>query len=502
MHLKLLIVLTLSVLSIVGYAQVVAYENQFDEQTYIVRWIPDPAPQDPLVLDALKDDYLIDFRSEILCEMNFGGRQYAWLKFLSPDFPQTLGGVNYPTINGGVIGATTDPAVDGSSLDFIAEHESVETMPMSSCLGDFDLTIPFGSHPVCVYNLDTGVEMPMIDSNTPEQDFDGSVTCIDVLTMNPSICEDKNGHGTHGAGIQLSLFNKSYDTYGFPSTVNLVSYAVFDSTGSGNLGAILCALSDIVSHPAKRKVVNCSFSFVREPLAAITFDPLLEAFTAMGYENIFSVMAAGNDATFINPPSYEVYPMGYFSNGQGPDYSTISVGGANCDYTFASHYSNFSRNEVDVVTLGILPGPNIGSVPGIDYYEGTSQATFATSAVAAMLLSHQDNIELDKLKCSMIQSSVYDPSYTDKNRGTGILSASTALLQWQHGCEIEQPCPEVAIIGGDIPDNTYNASEALYSNGFMQSNEVIFKAGKEVTLLAGFSARPEIQFHILIEACN
>lgn len=511
MHLKLLVISIFAFLCSNSTAQLVQYQNTFDDQTYIVRWIADPAPLDPTVLEALQDDFLADFRSTVLCEMNFGGRQYAWLKF-DREFPfETLGGTYYPTINGGVIGATNNPAVDGSSLDYISEHTSTEVMPPSSCMADFDLTIPFGDHPVSLFNLDTGVKMPIDDSSTSELDFSGAITCLEPGNPTvPDTCEDPHGHGTHGAGIQLSLYNQSavLASANGPSMLSLYSYEVFDMNGEGNMGAILCALSDILTYTSvQRKVVNCSFSFVKQLGLVQDFDPLLDAFTAMGHANIFSVMAAGNDATQIFPPAFDVYPLGYFSDSAVPvnlASSTISVGAANCDFTFANSYSNYSRTYVDVVTIGTLPGPDLNDDPnaGLDYYAGTSQATFATSAVAAMLLSHQASINLYNLKCSMINSSVYDQLYATKNMGAGVMSASTALLLMENGCNIPPSCPEVNVITGNIVDDTYEAQEALYSNGFMNTSDVTFKSGKEITLLAGFSAKPEFQFHVLIEDCN
>lgn len=508
MPLKLLFTtILIGLYSYFSHAQVDLFANQFDNQTYIVRWTSGAST-------LAKDEFLLDYRTEILCEMTFGPREYAWLKLLDPVFPQTLGGIEYTSFEiyiNNLGGSSTHPSVEGSSFDYISDDRLDDDPNLSGCIPNFDLTIPHGNSPVNLYILDTGVEMPIHDSNIGDLDFSGSVLCreLNPLTMtyiDPSICMDVNGHGTHGAGIQLSLQNKSTSVFGFPSLINLISYATFDSQGDGNLGAILCALSDIIEdhtiHQVERQVVNCSFSFTRTNNFTPVFDPLFDAFKAMSGYNIYSVMAAGNDGQAILPQVFEVYPARYFSSGLVPlsvSSSTLSVGASLCDYRFAD-YSNYSRHDVDVVTLGTFPGPDLNS--GITYYDGTSQATFATSAVAAMLMSHQPVVDLIELKCSMINGSVYYPDYNNRNVASGILSASTSLLLLNNGCHTsnQNPCPDVNIVTGFIGPNVYKAADQVYSNGFV-ADDVTFKSGEEITLLPGFSVQNG-QFHALIEVCN
>ncbi len=506
MHLKLLLICSICCLLNTTYAQ---YENSFDGQTYIVRWASGTD-------DQIKQEYLALYRSEILCEMNFDGRQFAWLEFVDT-FPQPIGpdlntfqtiqnAVGHIGITGGVIGSQSPPVVDGSSLDYTSDHTNTTETTAENCSSAYDLTIPFGDNPVKLFNLDTGVEMPIDDSSDPNLglDFSGSINCGNDTLFNLPICMDNNGHGTHGAGIQMSLFNKSIANFGESNPVDVISYRVFDDNGVGNLGAILCALDDIMTYPCPRKIVNCSFSFISDGTIQV-FDPLKLAFMSMANANIFSVVAAGNDSTEVSQ-NFMPLPLGYFSEGIYPVNilsSTIGVGGTACDLSPAE-YSNFSNRDVDISTIGVFPGPDLedGPLAGITYYEGTSQATFASSAVAAMLMSHQPVVDLINLKCSMIRGSVYDPLFMQHNVASGILSASASLLLLNSGCVDQEECQALNVVTGKIGDGHYKSAGELHSNGYMQSDAVLFTAESSVTLMPGFQAMPNIQFHAYIEVCN
>lgn len=470
------------------YAQ---FESTYADSTYIVRFVDTISPE-------AKEDFYIRFRSKLLCEMKFGDFYYAWLQFKDFDGP-------FIDIEGGVIGAQSDPVIDGTSLDHFSEHSATAVSSNIGCISNFDVTMRMGAYPVDLYNLDTGVSLPMTDNSDPipELDFSGDVECLIPGTGIAIIqtCEDLNGHGTHGVGIQQNLINLSEAKYGIDSPINIKSYQVFNEFGVGNLGAILCALSDIVADTtALRQVVNCSFSFLSGPSIS-TIDPLADAFRTMAAEDIFSVVAAGNDSMEIGP-SFPIYPASYFSEysgGMAYDYSMLTVGAANCDQTPGA-YSNFSQRVVDVATLGVWPGPNRCS--GIVFYEGTSQATFATSAISAMLMSHQPVPNLAKLKCSIMSSSVIDPAFRDLNTSSGILSASMALLLMENGCIIQDACPPTHVVTGIIPSGDFESSYSVISNGYISNSQVNFNAKDHIILQAGFLVGPSALFEAYIEGCE
>lgn len=467
------------------------FQSPFDDKSYIVRW------KDGTTVDK-KEKFYGDFRSRVLCEMTFNNREFAWLEFLSFD---NTGTTFYIDVEGGVIGAQSEPVIDGASLDHLSEHSAQLVSLNNDCLSNFDLTMPMGQYEVSLYNLDTGVSSPMCDNPMPPG---GPSCCPDICVTNVigevQDCLDTNGHGTHGVGIQQAILNESIETFGGLCRINLKSYKVFNGNGQGNMGAILCALSDVIQENADRQVVNCSFSFIGGTSVS-NFDPLELAFKDMAVENILSVVAAGNDKMEINS-SFQVYPASYFSGEAGDmtlNNSILTVGGAKCDRSYGE-YSNFSSRSVDVATLGTWPGPGLNS--DIVYYEGTSQATFATSAISAMLMSHQPAANLAKLKCAITSSSVIDESFSNKNISSGILSASMSLLLLENTCTIQDACPPIKVVTGIVGSGDFQGAQQLISNGYIKSEMVKFTANESISLHPGFLASPSMQFEANIENCS
>jgi len=479
------------------------FQANYDSHTYVVQWTNGASA-------LQKATFQTEFRSQVLCEMTFGTREFAWVEYIGDyrnaaingfaiiDIDNLLQSIN---INGGVIGPQPPPVIDGTSLDYLTDMIRNPASPNSSCISNYDLAMPFGMHPVSLFNLDTGVTMPLNDSNTNDFNFDGLVTCHGNASNQNQACDDNNGHGTHGIGIQQYIINRNINEFINPSTIKLYSYKVFDEEGEGNLGAILCSLSEVIRNPAVRKVVNCSFSYKGE-ISPNLFDPLKFAFIAMATENIFSVIAAGNDSDVIDLHNL-VYPTCYFSDLLMENLlmasSTISIGAASCDLSPAP-YTNASPTEVDISFLGTLAGPDLGT--GIDYYEGTSQATFATSIFAATLLSHQTVADLDQIKCSLISSADIDPDFYQSNTSGGVIRASVALEKLQNGCTLSENCPPIRFVTGLIQEVGYESSGIIISNAKASNNNFSFKAKKSIILNQGFEVSPTVQFSAIIDNCR
>lgn len=257
-----------------SFAQV---EGSFDQMSYIVKWSDH-------VNQADKDRYLDNLNSSVLCEFKFGGRQYAWLEFVS--FPFRFDGKTIIDINGGVTPAQTQPEIDNFIHDYKTEIFADTSDKLAKCQSSFDLKAPMGSHPVSIFNLDTGVQLPICDNSANELNFCGASNCSVDFTASTGNCIDLNGHGTHGLGIQQNIINQSINQYGGYPLINIKNFTVFNSEGTGNIGAILCAIAEVLNDPSPRKIVNCSFSFYKE-WDSQTIDPLHEAFKEMSNQNIF-----------------------------------------------------------------------------------------------------------------------------------------------------------------------------------------------------------------------
>jgi len=389
----------------------------FDQNSYLVSWSDGVSTKD-------KDAYLKRLNSRIICEYTFGGTSYAWMEFMS--FPFDVGGETIININSGVTPTQTQPEIDNFYFDYITDLSSDSALELIECYNTFDLVAPTGLHPVTLYNLDTGTSMPICDNSASDYDFCGLADCSIDYTTQVDDCIDLNGHGTHGLGIQRNVINTSISLHEGINVITIKNYTVFDAKGKGNLGSILCALYDVLQEPVERKVVNCSFSFYKEWNPKIK-DPLYDAFVDLSKANILSVTSAGNDGIDLDGP-LKSYPACYFSSQLESQTkhanSTICVGASSCDRGPAI-YSNYSSTNVDISTLGNMIGPDQGS--GLVQFTGTSQATFASSAIAAILMSNQLTVNLESLKCSMISSAEYDPNYSDINAANGVFSASLAF---------------------------------------------------------------------------
>jgi subtilisin family serine protease len=387
--------------------------ESYDQSSYVVEWDSSVNPSD-------KDRYLDKLNSNVLCEFEFGGRSYAWLEFNS--FPFKVGGKYVIDINGGVTPAQSQPEIDNFYFDSKATLIDIVGAQSTNCQPSFDLLAPIGNHPVSIFNLDTGVKLPICDNSNNEFDFCGPINNSSNYVINNHNGEDLNGHGTHGAGLQQNIINASLAEYGGNHLINIENLTVFEADGKGNLGAILCALADVLDDPSPRKVINCSFSFYKAWDSTIS-DPLFEAFKDLANQNIFSVTSAGN-ANLDLDGKLKTFPACYFSQDLG-DYnvmenSTICIGAADCNMQQA-FYSNYSTENVDVSTLGSLYGPDLES--GLVKYTGTSQATFASSAIAAILMSNQVAVDLERLKCSIITGAISLNEFNGSNQAGGILSA-------------------------------------------------------------------------------
>jgi len=396
---------------------------------YLVKWADNVDSND-------KDRYLNKLNSMSLCEFKFGDNHYAWLEFVS--FPFSYDGKPIIDINGGVTPAQTQPEIDNFIFDGQAEMTDEQIRLSASCHSNFDLLAPLGSHPVSIFNLDTGVNLPICDNSVLPFDFCGNANCSIDFTAQTGNCQDFNGHGTHGLGIQQNIINQSLQKHQGVNVINIENFTVFNSEGKGNLGSILCALAEVLDDPSPRKIVNCSFSFYSEwnPKGV---DPLFDAFVELASQNIFSVASAGNEGLNLDD-ELKSFPACYFSQDLGNydeylESSTICIGAATCKMNQAK-YSNFSTENVDISTLGDMIGPDLES--GLVKYRGTSQATFATSAIAAILMSNQKTLDLAGLKCSIISGAKIYPNFELSNKANGILSALGAYEKIILG----NPCEE------------------------------------------------------------
>jgi subtilisin family serine protease len=175
--------------------------------------------------------------------------------------------------------------------------------------------------------------------------------------LNRGSGEDRNGHGTHVAGIIGGVANNGFGISGVCWTGNIIPVRFMDATGSGSTSNAIQGIEYAVKRGAK--VINASFGMTTKSEA------LHDAIDYAQENGVLIVAAAGNDGKDID--SSPVYPASF------TDSNVLSVAASTADDQLAA-FSNYGDSSVDVAA----PGDSIVST----YIGGTYMAMSGTSMAA------------------------------------------------------------------------------------------------------------------------
>ena len=251
--------------------------------------------------------------------------------------------------------------------------------------------------------VDTGVDLahPDLAANVvgPGADFvEPAGTCTGNKrggrTCVQDGAQDKNGHGTHVAGIIAAVTNNGTGVAGVAPGARILPVRVLDAEGSGTTDQIAAGVRYATAQGAD--VINLSLGMdpgVGEAVKVVGWlDPLYDAIAEANAKGIVVVIAAGNST----------YPL-CAEPSAAPGVLCV---GATDRNDLVSYYSNF-----DATTLKdylVAPGGQgtfceesilstylrgVGSVCAGDGYEGvdgTSMATPHVAGVAALLAAKGD----------------------------------------------------------------------------------------------------------------
>lgn len=271
-----------------------------------------------------------------------------------------------------------------------------------------------GKNSVKVAIIDTGtsVSHPDLTNRVSRDGYD--------IIAGTTTTTDYDGHGTMVSGIIAAKTNNKTGVAGFTGTnnVTVVPYAALDSKGEGSSSDIVAVLN-MINKRDDIKIVNMSLGFEKD------VSTLRAAINRLYNNGKLIIAASGNsDENFI------MYPAAYSQ--------VIAVGSVDPDLKRSSQKSWGTGNGsnygegLDVVA----PGTEIAStgyIPdeGRNTYlvaSGTSFSSPTVSALAAILLSHNDSLTSEDVK-SILNSTAKD-LYTkgyDIYSGYGMIQFDKAL---------------------------------------------------------------------------
>lgn len=232
--------------------------------------------------------------------------------------------------------------------------------------------------------IDTG-----IDASHPF--FDGRIVYQYDFADNDAQAIDRNGHGTHVAGVIAgadAMFG------GVAQGAELIVLKVFGDDGSGSFANLERALQWVNNNAAAWNigVVNLSLGDGSNWDNAGSRYGLGDEFAALAAKNIITVAAAGNNYASMNAlgvayPAADpaVLAVGAVWSGDFGGPWTFGNGGTD-HVTGADHIASFSQRDDDQVDI-FAPGARLTSAAiggGVRTMQGTSQSAAYVSGVAAL----------------------------------------------------------------------------------------------------------------------
>jgi thermitase len=284
-----------------------------------------------------------------------------------------------------------------------------------------------GNKKVVVAVLDTGVDYTHNDlitnmwirpDNVPAYNDDELGAINDKhgfnAVENMSDPMDENGHGTHCAGVIGAEGNNSEGIAGINWQVEIMPLKFL---GRGGFGSTKDAI-EAINYAVDRKRNGVNVRVISASWGSTQYSKALEdAIRAAGEEGILFIAAAGNDNTDNDKRPH--YPSNY----KLPN--VISVAALDRNDNLAG-FSNYGAKTVHIAA----PGKDILSTWLKDAYReasGTSMATPQVSGVAALILSTDPRMGVDKLRDRLLKSVDKLDSLKGKVETGGRVNAAKAL---------------------------------------------------------------------------
>ena len=234
--------------------------------------------------------------------------------------------------------------------------------------------------------LDTGVDLEHSDL-----DVTAGKNCTGA-----SGPDDRNGHGTHVAGI-IGARNNTTGSTGVAPGTKIYAVKVLDDDGDGSTATIICGAEWVLANAASKNITVANFS-LGGPGSASTCatDPQHRVFCRLATAGITPVVAAGNDGVDFGASGTRDVPAAYpqvltvtamaDTDGQPGGEGTNDTCSNTPDDRYAG-FSNFTTRAADEAHLVAAPGVCIRSTSpggGTGRMSGTSQAAPHVAGLVAL----------------------------------------------------------------------------------------------------------------------
>ena len=269
-----------------------------------------------------------------------------------------------------------------------------------------------------------GVTVAVIDSgvNTNEASLQGALLAGYDFINNSPVVTDESGHGTAVA----TLIAGQGPFYGIAPDAKILPLRVLDHNNEGSLyhvsRAILYAanLLEDMPNPTPANVINLSLGYYSYSSA---LDDVIQQVTDAG---VTVVAAAGN-----NGSNSVAFPAAL------EDVIAVGAAEVNKGVWQRSNYSNYGQGLTVLAPLGGLTDTNKGTYAesGVlsafnnqqdgDYYQGTSFAAPQVSALAALMLSLNPDVNVERI-ISGTSSNLEANGWNDES-GYGLLNPLASL---------------------------------------------------------------------------
>lgn len=202
---------------------------------------------------------------------------------------------------------------------------------------------------------------------------------------NPFDYEDRNGHGTHVAGI-IGAQHNSIGINGIAPNADIYALKVMDDNGIGKVSATIRAIDWSISNGMD--ILNLS-------LGSIDYTNAYQAIVTKAYEHdLLLISSAGNEGSLIPEGDVIEYPANFDE--------VFAIGAIKNDYQRAKFSAHGPNLEF------VAPGVNIKST-AIDGYEkknGTSMAAPYVSGVFALMKQAYPTYSNHELRTLAQQNSI------------------------------------------------------------------------------------------------